>query len=337
MTISRRHALQATVLTGASLAGKISTVSAVQPPNASPTPLTELLSKSFSKPVFIATWPFGLAACQQSLRTLTGGGSILDAVERGINVTELDEEVDSVGVGGLPNAKGVVQLDASFMDGRRQRAGAVAALENFPNPISVARRVMEATKHVMLAGQDATDFAAQQQFTAQELLTDQSRQRWATWQAEQARGTPAHDNSHDTIALLGLAADDHLCGGCSTSGLAFKLPGRVGDSPLIGAGLYVDGDVGAAGATGVGENVLRYCASFLIVEFMRQGQAPTDACESAIRRIASGDGKAPAALSVNFVAINKAGVIGAAGTDKDFICAVVDTKSAILVQPRLVN
>ncbi len=336
MSISRRLALQ--VSAAACLVGKAQHASAgLADQKASPVPLTDVLSQSFAQPVFIATWPFGLAACQRSLDTLTAGGSILDAVERGINLTELDESIDSVGVGGLPNAAGVVQLDASFMDGHRQRAGSVAALENYPNPISVARRVMESTKHVMLVGEDAANFAKQQKFATQELLTENSRQRWQAWQAEQARGTPPPDKSHDTISLLGLTADGHLCGGCSTSGLAFKLPGRVGDSPLIGAGLYVDGEVGAAGATGVGENVLRYCASFLIVEFMRQGKSPTDACEAAIRRIAAGDGKSPAALSVNFVAVNKAGAIGAAGTDKDFVCAVVDTRSAMLVQPRLVS
>ncbi len=169
------------------------------------------------------------------------------------------------------------------------------------------------------------------------MLTEKSRKRWLEWKAAQSSGVSAADKSHDTIALLGVGSDSHLCGGCSTSGLAFKLPGRVGDSPLIGGGLYVDGEVGAAGATGVGENILRYCGSFLIVEFMRQGKSPTDACEAAIRRIAAGDGKAPSALSVNFVAVNKAGTIGAAGTDKEFIAAVVDARRSVLVQPRLVS
>jgi isoaspartyl peptidase/L-asparaginase-like protein (Ntn-hydrolase superfamily) len=303
----------------------------------SPLLLSEGVAQGFTKPIFIATWPFGLAACERSRTELGNSGSILNAVERGINLTELDETVDSVGVGGTPNAEGVVQLDASFMDGVHQRAGSVAGLEGFPNPISVARRVMEVTKHVMLVGQDAARFAKQQKFVPRELLTFQSRERWEKWKAAQRAGTNSADKSHDTIALLGLGSDGHLCGGCSTSGLAFKLPGRVGDSPIIGSGLYVDGEIGAAGATGVGENVLRYCASFLIVEFMRQGKSPTDACEAAIRRIAGGDGKAPQALSVNFVAVNKAGVIGAAGTDKEFVCAVVDANRAVLIQPRLVQ
>ncbi len=300
-------------------------------------PLTDELSKSFTKPILIATWPFGLAACERSRSELKSSGSLLGAIERGINLTELDASVDSVGVGGLPNAAGVVQLDACIMDGTHQRAGSVAGLEGFPNPISVARRVMEKTKHVMLVGQDAAKFARQQKFVEQELLTAKSRERWEQWKAAQQAGTSAVDKSHDTIALLGLGSDGHLCGGCSTSGMAFKLPGRVGDSPLIGGGLYVDGKVGAAGATGVGENVLRYCATFLIVEFMRQGKSPTDACEATIRRISEGDGKPPSALSVNFVAVNKAGQIGAAGTDKEFVCAVVDEQRAVLIQPRLVG
>ncbi len=336
----RRRALQigAVSTVTSQLLGQFESRAAIaQSKSDEPVQINDELAKSFTKPIFIATWPFGLAACERSRSELSSSGSLLNAVERGINLTELDETVDSVGVGGLPNAEGVVQLDASFMDGVHQRAGSVAGIEGYPNPISVARRVMESTKHVMLVGQDAAKFAKQQKFVQRDLLTAKSRERWAAWKAAQASGSNAADKSHDTIALLGLGADGHLCGGCSTSGLAFKLPGRVGDSPLIGAGLYVDGHVGAAGATGVGENVLRYCASFLIVEFMRQGKSPTEACEAVIRRIAEGDGKPPAALSVNFVAINKAGEIGAAGTDKEFVCAVVDAKRATLVQPRLVS
>ncbi len=295
--------------------------------------MTDALSRSFSKPIFIATWPFGKAACEKSRSELSNGANLLDSVERGINVVELDESISSVGLGGLPNADGVVQLDASFMDGATQKSGAVAALEGFANPISVARRVMEKTKHAMLAGEDAALFAKREGFESRDLLTPKARQAWQLWRQKQATA----EKSHDTIALLGLASDEHLVGGCSTSGLAFKMPGRVGDSPIIGAGLYVDGEVGAAGATGVGENILRYCASFLIVEFMRQGLAPTAACEAAIRRIAAGDRRKPEELSVNFVAINKAGQVGAAGTDAEFRCAIVDANRSIIVRPTRVS
>ncbi len=299
--------------------------------------MNDQISKSFTRPVFIATWKFGLPACQKSMEVMLRGQSVLDAVERGINVAELDESVDSVGVGGLPNADGVVQLDACFMDGKSHKAGSVAGLENYPNPISVARRVMETTRHVMLVGEDAAKFANKNGFQSRELLTESSRKRWLEWKETQQANRSSNPPSHDTISLLGISESGHLCGGCSTSGLAFKLPGRVGDSPLIGSGMYVDGRVGAAGATGVGENILRYCGSFLIVEMMRLGQSPTDACESAIRRIAFGDNKMPEALSVNFIAINKEGVVGAAGTDRDFVAAVVDRNRATLIQPRWVR
>lgn len=298
--------------------------------------MSDELSRRFAKPIFIATWPFGQAACERSRKVLSAGGSLADAVERGINVTELDESISSVGYGGRPNANGVVQLDASFMDGKLQRAGAVAAIEGYPNPISIARRVMESTKHVMLAGEDAAKFAEKNGFAAQDMLTAESKAAWERWLEKQKQGEP-DEKTHDTIALLGLGADGHLIGGCSTSGLAYKLPGRVGDSPIIGSGLFVDGNVGAAGATGVGENVMRYCASFLIVEFMRQGMKPTEACEAAIRRVAEGDQKPPQELSINFVAVNKAGEVGAAGTDDDFRCAIVDPTQSLVVQPKLVR
>lgn len=286
-------------------------------------------------PLFIATWPFGLPACKQSLVSLKAGGSVLDAVEQGIRVAEADTEVDSVGVGGIPNANGVVQLDACIMDGTNQKAGAVAALEDYPHPISVARKVMEKTKHVFVVGQGAKDFAAQQGFEKQDLLTPQQREKWKQWLKENGKEVPT--GSHDTISLLGIDAERRIAGGCSTSGLAYKLHGRVGDSPLIGGGLYVDGEVGAAGATGIGENILRYCGTFLICELMRQGKTPTEACIGAIERIARGDRKKPADLSVNFVALDKQGRWGAAGTDESFVAAVVTNQEAKIIKPEIVR
>ena len=209
-----------------------------------------------ARPLFISTWPFGKAANEQSLRIAEQGGSVLDAVERGIHVAEADASNPSVGLGGIPNARGVVQLDACIMDGEGQRAGSVAAIEGILHPISVARRVMDETKHVMLAGEGARQFALEQGFASVELLTEERRKAWEEWREKQG----AADN-HDTIALLGLDGEGRLAGGCSTSGWGYKLPGRVGDSPIIGSGLYVDGSVGAAGATGLGENVMRYCAT----------------------------------------------------------------------------
>lgn len=337
-TVERRTILKASagVVAASAAMGQASPASAQDRADASLPEMTEELSKSFSSPIFIATWPFGKAACERSRKVLSSGGSMRDAVERGIHVTELDTSIGSVGYGGRPNASGIVQLDASFMDGTRQQAGAVAAIEGFRNPISVARRVMEVTPHAMLAGADAAKFAEAQGFQSQPTLTDNAKKAWESWKAERNQvRTP--EQSHDTIALLGVNTDGHLVGGCSTSGLAFKLPGRVGDSPIVGSGLYVDGEIGAAGATGVGENVLRYCGSFLIVEFMRQGMSPTQACEATVRRIASGENKPPKQLSVNFVAVNKAGHVGAAGTDQGFRCAVVDSSNSQVIKPKLVS
>ncbi len=287
-------------------------------------------------PIFIATWPFGKPACDKSLEVLNATRNLRDAVQFGIEVAELDETNHSVGYGGFPNADGVVQLDAVFMDGDRQQAGGVAGLEGYRNPIAVARKVMEETPHALLVGDGAAKFAQSQGFEKQETLTPAAKEGWLKWKADKAKKRSI-EQSHDTIALLGLDSGGHLIGGCSTSGLAFKLPGRVGDSPLVGSGLYVDGEVGAAGATGVGENVLRYCASFLIVEYMRDGLAPTDACEKAIRRVMAGEKKPAKDLSINFVALDRSGRVGAAGTDQEFRYSVVTPDKSVVLEPRLVK
>lgn len=294
---------------------------------------------SDAQPLFVATWSFGLPACQRSLETLRKTGSMLDAIEQGIRVAEADPNVDSVGFGGAPNAAGVVQLDACIMDGATHRAGSVAGLEQFQHPISVARRVMEQTKHVLLVGQGAAEFARAQGFQPQEMLTENQRKKWQEWKAKQAPASSvkaAPSPNHDTIALVGMDGSSHIVGGCSTSGLAYKLPGRVGDSPILGSGLYVDGEVGAAGATGIGENVMRFCGSFLIVEFMRSGLDPAAACRKAIERIAKQDKKPASELHINFLAIDKQGRWGAAGTDPGFEVAVVTPNSARLERPGLV-
>ena len=205
------------------------------------------------------------------------------------------------------------------MDGRTQKAGSVAALEDYPHPISVARRVMEKTKHVMLVGHGAAQFAADQGFEKADMPTAEQKKLWQEWLSQQKKGQAPN---HDTIALVGLDGNGNLAGGCSTSGLAYKLPGRVGDSPILGSGLYVDGEVGAAGATGIGENVMRFCASFLIVEMMRGGMDPTAACRATIERIAKMDRKPAADLHINFLAIDKQGRFGAAGTDPGYQVAV---------------
>jgi N4-(beta-N-acetylglucosaminyl)-L-asparaginase len=282
-----------------------------------------------SMPVVVSTWPFGKPANEAALAVLAGGGSLLDAVEQGIWVVESDPNNASVGLGGKPNAAGVVQLDACIMSGPGHRAGSVGALEGIRHPISAARRVMEQTSHVMLVGEGARLFALQQGL---EALPIDSREKNEQWQRQKLNtAKPAdHEKNHDTIALVILGADGTLAGGCSTSGLAGKLPGRVGDSPIIGSGLYVDNEVGAAGATGVGENVMRYCGSFLVVEHMRQGLHPQAACEQTIQRIARQDPKG-IKLSINFIAVDKHGRFGAAGTDEGFrFSAATKTSSEVL-------
>ena len=261
---------------------------------------------------------------------LLAGGPILDAVEQGIWVTESDRGNSSVGLGGIPNAAGVVQLDACIMAGPGHRAGSVAAIEGIRHPISAARRVMEKTPHVMLVGEGARLFALEEGLESVEINSAEKNAAWRKKRAAaKAVAPPAQKNpgNHDTIALLVLGADGNIAGGCSTSGWGGKLPGRVGDSPIIGGGLYVDNEVGAAGATGLGENVMRYCGSFLVVELMRQGLSPEEACLEAIRRIARQDPKRTD-LSISFVALDKQGRFGAAGSAKGFPYSVTTASSS---------
>lgn len=277
------------------------------------------------RPLVVSTWPFGKEANDKALAVLLAGGSTLDAVEQGIRVTEASGN-SSVGLSGKPNAAGFVQLDACIMHGPGHQAGAVGALEGFAHPISVARRVMEKTPHVMLVGEGARWFALEEGFASVDI--GDHREKAALWRSQRQKATTDPETAdspttsassaenHDTITLLVRGVDGTLSGGCSTSGLADKLPGRVGDSPIIGSGLYVDNEVGAAGATGVGENVMRYCGAFLIVELMRQGMDPTTACQTAIRRIAAKDPRGWD-LGIHFVALDKQGRFGAAGT-KEF-------------------
>lgn len=285
------------------------------------------------RPLIVSTWPFGKPSNDRSLEVFKAGGSPLDAVEQGINLAEDDLQNSSVGAGGIPNSSGVVQLDACIMDGPTHKAGSVAALEGIAHAISVARRVMEKTRHVMLAGTGARAFALEQGFREQDLLTPEQKRRWEEWKKKQA---PA-PKSHDTIALLALAADGSIAGGCSTSGLAYKIPGRVGDSPIIGSGLYLDNDIGGAGATGIGENIMRFCGSFMVVELMRAGMHPVEACVETIRRIIR---KNPAGtdLAINFIALNKKGDFGAAGTGQGFqFAATSPTFSKVFQSPGITS
>jgi N4-(beta-N-acetylglucosaminyl)-L-asparaginase len=269
-------------------------------------------------PGMITTWYHGKGAMEKAAELLQQDALALDIVEKSVNVTEADPEVTSVGYGGYPDEEGKVTLDACIMDGPTHRAGSVACLENIMHPISVARKVMERTKHVLLVGDGALQFAKKMGFKEENLLTDRAREAWLNWRS----GLSSNDNwtepGHDTITMLCLDKKGNLAGACTTSGLAWKIHGRVGDSPIVGAGLYVDNEVGAAGATGVGELVLRTLASFMIVEFMRQGMSPSEACRKGFERMCE---KIPEARATQeaFIAINKKGEVGCATNDDRFI------------------
>lgn len=280
--------------------------------------------ESGETPLIVSTWPFGKASNDAALKILLAGGSILDAVEQGIWVTESDAANKSVGLSGTPNAAGVVQLDASIMFGPGHKAGSVGALEGIRHPISAARRVMEKTPHVMLVGEGARMFALEQRLESIEVNSRELDDRWL----KQKLAPPLE--GHDTIVLLIVGSDGTIAGGCSTSGLGGKLPGRLGDSPIIGSGLYVDNEVGAAGATGLGENVMRYCASFQIVELMRQGLHPREACQQTVDRIVRSEPQGKN-LSINFIALDKRGRHGAAGTDEAFHYSVTTRGASVVL------
>ncbi len=270
-----------------------------------------------NNPIVISTWLHGIPANEASIEVLKKNGSALDAVEAGVRVTEADAENQSVGLGGRPDSEGNVTLDACIMDSDGN-AGAVGFLQNIKHPISVARKVMEETDHVMLAGKGALKFALSKGFKRENLLTEASRRGWLEWQKNnRIKDSWGPNDDHDTITSL--AQDNHgnLSGACTTSGLAYKLHGRVGDSPIIGAGMYVDNEVGAAGATGVGELVMKTCGSFLVVELMRQGYSAMEACNEAVDRIVQQEG-GTTKLQVGYIALGKDGSIGYSSIQKGF-------------------
>jgi isoaspartyl peptidase/L-asparaginase-like protein (Ntn-hydrolase superfamily) len=264
--------------------------------------------------VVIATWPFGQTAVKTAAALLQAGKPALDAALAGAQAVEDDPKVHSVGYGGLGNAIGTVQLDACVMDGQTLACGGVAGLENVRHAAAVARRVMEKTPHVLLVGQGAQQFALQQGFPLETLHTPESV---AEWEKTRPKVKEPPKDDHDTVAVLALDRKGSLGGVCTTSGLARKLPGRVGDSPLIGCGLYVDNTAGAAGGTGVGEEIIRIGGSLRIVEAMRAGRSPQEACELAIRtvnEVAVRRGVHPARVA--FLALDPRGRIGAACTER---------------------
>ncbi len=279
----------------------------------------EEMTHRVEKPVVISTWNFGLTANQEAWKVLSSGGRALDAVEQGVMVAEADPANTSVGLGGAPDRDGVVTLDACIMD-EHGNAGCVTALENILHPISVARRVMEKTPHVILTGEGALQFALAQGFTKTNLLTPESKKAWQDWLKTSDYKPVINIENHDTIGMIAIDQHGNLSGACTTSGLSYKMHGRVGDSPVIGAGLFVDNDYGAAVCTGLGEVVLRNLSSFLAVELMRNKKSPQKACEIAIERMMA---KTPnyKDLQVGILAINKKGETGAYSIQKDFTYA----------------
>ncbi len=258
-------------------------------------------------PQVLATWQ-NHGAIDAAWKVIDGGGKALDAVEQGARVPEGDEEDMSVGYGGRPDREGKVNLDACIMDSKGN-AGAVCYLEEIKHPVSVARKVMEKTPHVILAGKGAQQFALENGFKKENLLTETSKKQWEEWLQESKYKPIINIENHDTIGILAIDKNGDLSGACTTSGMAYKLSGRVGDSPIIGAGLFVDNEVGAATATGVGEAVLKSLGSFLVVELMRQGRTPQEACEEAVMRIVKK--QAYQDIQVGFIALSKSGEYGA--------------------------
>lgn len=267
---------------------------------------------NFKSPIVISTWSHGLDANKEAMEAMNKGESALDAVEKGVRIVEADPNNHSVGIGGYPDASGRVSLDASIMD-HQGNAGGVAYLEGIVHPISVARKVMEDTPHVLLAGAGALEFALKKGFEKQNLLTPEMEKAWIKWAETAAYKPVVNFESHDTIGLLALDNEQHLAAACTTSGMPYKLPGRIGDSPIIGAGLFVDGEVGAATATGMGELMMKTLGSFLIVELMRNGHSAQEACELAIKRIWDqySDDQDSEFFQVGYLALGKNGDIGA--------------------------
>ncbi|MBX3101209.1 MAG: N(4)-(beta-N-acetylglucosaminyl)-L-asparaginase [Bacteroidetes bacterium] len=294
------------------------------------------LDHTSTAPVVVSTWGIGLAANEAAMQRLTQGRSALDAVEAGVRVSESDPNVDSVGKGGLPDREGRVTLDSCIMD-HRGMCGSVAFLEHIENPVSVARAVMEKTPHVMLVGEGALQFALNQGFSKTNLLTEEARKRWEKWKKESGEWKGDHDyhnlsgseDNHDTIGMLALDKMGNLSGACTTSGLGYKLRGRVGDSPIIGGGLFVDNEVGAATATGKGEAVMRICGTHLIVELMRQGKTPLEACKLAVERMWKVDQDPH--YNVGFLAVNKAGEVAGFSLRPGFNYALFSGEKNILI------
>ncbi|PCJ80539.1 MAG: glycosylasparaginase [Bacteroidetes bacterium] len=281
-----------------------------------------------TKATMVSTWNHGVIANEAGFKALKKGGSALDMIEEAARIVEADADGLSVGIGGLPDRDGVVTLDACCMD-HKGRAGSVGCIEDIMHPLSVARKVMEETPHVMLVGEGAKMFAIDQGFIPTNLLTEKALNAWQKWKEKNEYNPVINRENHDTIGILALDNEGRLSGGCTTSGVSYKMHGRVGDSPIIGAGLFVDGNVGAATATGLGEAVMRTVGSFLVVELMRGGLHPQAACEQAVKRII--DSMDVSNLQVGYLALDKQGRHGAHAVHEGFNYALTTETSDKLI------
>ncbi len=333
---SRRNFLKQSIVAAASISSISTAISCQSESND---------KKAVRKPIVISTWDFGVAANAAAWEILKNEGRALDAVEKGVQVAEADLSNPTVGKGGYPDRDGHVSLDACIMD-ELGNCGSVAALENIASPIAVARLVMEKTPHVMLVGEGAKQFAIEQGFKEENLLIESSEKAWKEWLKEKnykpiinienksfaTEKLPGNQYNHDTIGMLALDAAGNLSGACTTSGMAFKMRGRVGDSPIIGAGLYVDNEIGGATSTGVGEEVIRTVGSFLVVELMRQGLSPEEACKEAVLRIVKKKPEIAKDIQVGFLALNKQGEYGSYALQDGFTFAICDENKQDLIE-----
>lgn len=320
MKNSRRQFIKNTALTGIILPSIIKEFPEVK----------NCESKVIQYPITIATWN-NKKAIQAAWSILKAEGDALDAVQAGAMVPEADPEDTSVGYGGFPDRDGDVTLDASIMD-HKGNAGAVMYLEGIKHPIAVARMVMEKTPHVFLAGSGAKQFALENGFIEENLLTEKAKQAWENWKLNSKYEPKINSERHDTIGILAQDSKGNIAGACSTSGLAFKMKGRVGDSPIIGAGLYVDNEVGAATATGLGEAVVKKVGAFSIVEMMRTGMSPQMACEAAVKRLLSMPNHKD--LQVGYIAINNLGQYGGFSLQPGFQFYLIQKGKAKLVESK---
>jgi N4-(beta-N-acetylglucosaminyl)-L-asparaginase len=312
--MKRRSFLKNASLTGVGLVVGSTLVNCDNPTEEKPIPT--ITGKKASFPLVIATWDVKNATAK-AWEILQAGGNALDAVEQGCRVEEADEKGQSVGKGGLPDREGNVTLDACIMD-KHGNCGSVVYLQNVVHAVSVARKVMEDTPHVMLAGSGAEQFAYEKGFPKENLLTKASKKAWEEWKITSQYKPIINIENHDTIGMLAIDKNGDISGACTTSGLAYKMAGRVGDSPIIGSGLFVDNKIGACVATGLGEEVAKTVGSFLVVELMRQGKSPQEACEEAISRIVKKPNSDYKNFQVGYIAVNKNGETGSYAIHQHF-------------------